>query len=228
MCSITATYIIYHEYSVTTDFMSNGSCVVTKETSYSLRTPFTYTNALSVDLSRAQTAGAISFGKFLGRGRKCQTGNGRTKFKRASNITLAARIGQAPSGILAYSNSTGAPILNTGEKAAIGVVVPFSVIAMTTAAFFFWRLAKRRRQNNSTPEPDHNEKKSDGPQPFLQIKGELLGEDSRHEMSAEAKLYELHDEQVYELYANESGQGKELEAQSPELNGEEIPHELKA
>jgi len=30
------------------------------------------------------------------------------------------------------------------------------------------------------------------------------------------------------LYTNESGQGKELEAQSPELNGEEIPHELKA
>ncbi len=144
-------------------------------------------------------------------------------------MTLAARAGQAPSGILTYSNSTGPPILNTGEKAAIGVVVPFSVIAMTTAALFFWQRAQRRRQKNSSTEPDNNEKQSDGPQPFLQIKGELLGENSRHEMPAEVRIYELHaDQSAYELYASESGRGQELAAQTPELRGEEFPHELKA
>ena len=100
---------------------------------------------------------------------------------------------------------------------------------MTTAALFFWHYAKRRRQKNPSTEPNHNEKSSDGPQPFLQIKGELLGEDSRHEMSAEARIYELHTEQsVFELYINELGQGKKVNVQTQELRGAEFTQELKA
>ena len=102
-------------------------------------------------------------------------------------------------------------------------MVPFSVIAMTTAALFFWQRAKRRRQKNSFTEPDNHEKQSGGPQPFLQIKGKLPGEDSRHEMPAEARIYELHaDQSAYELYANESGPGQKLAAQTLELRGEEF------
>ena len=148
---------------------------------------------LSADLSKAQTAGMSSFGNFLGLGRNCQTGNGPSKIKRVAKTRRAVGKRQAPSGILPYSNSTGAPILNTGEKAAIGVVVSFSVVAITAAAVFIWRLAKRRRRKDLLINSGNDEKKPDEPQPFLQIEGEV---NSRYEMPAEVKKHELHTEDL--------------------------------
>ena len=198
---------------MTTESASDGSCVVTKETLYSMETPFTYINTHSVKLLEAHTTGMSSLSSFLGLARNCQIGKGQNRIKRAAENRRAIGTSQPSLGVQPNHSSAGAPILNTGEKAAIGVVVPFSIIAITAAAFVVWRLAKRRRQRNSSTNSGNEKTPAELPGgdsrhdiPVEERLSEFQGEDSRHDIPAEERLYELQGEvNTYELSANTPG-----------------------
>ena len=128
------------------------------------------------------------------------------------------------------STSIASPVaikdLSRGQEAAIGTTIPLGITALLVLALFLWQREKKQRAKNILGQTVREETTEDNP-PFLQTKPELQGEDSRHEMPAEDRVFELDGGNTrYEIMTEEQNMRMNVQVQKQELRGEEFAVEI--
>ena len=243
-------YIVYNEYFINWDYPISGSCITTKEAPVSLQTPFSYTVTADENPSEVQYLGLSSFRNYLGL-EYCDIGesSSATPFplsptldgpsisfsstdpptstsiaSTVANVTSSPTLG-GPSisfsspdpptstritstvvNVTSSATTDRIKVLSWGQKAAIGTAISVGGTALLVLAVVFWQ--------RTNP-------------PFLQLKPELQGEDSRHEMPAEDRIYELDEGNTrYELMTEEQSRRLNVQVQQQELRGEEFALEI--
>lgn len=154
---LTTSYIVYDEYTVTSDYSTNGSCIIQKGAPIALPTLLSYTVTAGKDQSEAQYFGLSSFQNFLG-------------FQSCAGVTVTpvplALTQDSPS--ISFSSpypSTSASVASTvanmtssaatdrvkglsrGQKVGIGTATPVGATALLVLALFLWRKINKKREN---------------------------------------------------------------------------------
>ena len=132
--------------------------------------------------------------------------------------------------VVSTSTSIASPVaikdLSRGQEAAIGTTVPLGITALLVLALFLWQRKKKQRAKNILGQTVREETTEDNP-PFLQTKPELQGEDSRHEMPAEDRVFELDGGNIrHEIMTEEQNRRMNVQVQKQELRGEEFAVEI--
>ena len=248
----TTSYMVYDKYSITSGYLTRGSCVITEEGPLALGTPFSYTVTASENHSEVQHLGLSSFQSFLGFS-SCVTnvyrpGDNLIPLSPTVNSPTIPRSSQDPStnasdtSVAAHATSSAitpvaahvassatthrAQDLSRGQKVAIGTAIPVGGTALLVLALFlFWQRKKRQRAKRILHQPVQEERTEGNPS-FLQTKTELQGENSRHQMLAGDLRFELDDHSRYEIMTAEQNRRLNLQVRQQELRGEEFAHEL--
>ena len=237
----TTNYIVYNEYSITSDYLTNGSCIINEGAPVVLQTPFTYTVTAGGNQSEVQYLGLSSFQNSLGF-KTCAIGvlgPGDSLFPlsptvNGPNISLSSPNPSTNTSITSFvanvtSSATTARTegLSRSQRAAIGTATPVGGTALLVLALFvFWQKTKRQRARRILHQTVQKERSECNP-PFLQTKPELQGEDSRHEMLAEDLRFKLDEGNTrHEMMTEEQSGRPNLQVQQQELRGEEFAHEL--
>ena len=205
-----------------------------------METPFTYTVTTGENQSEMQYFGLLSFQTFLGFN-TCDFGllpPGDTPIP--IPLSLATKSPTTPLSspdpstnttitsvtTNVTSSATTARTRNRSQKAAIGTAIPVGGTALLVLVLFlFWQRIKRQRTRRMLDQTVQEERSESNP-PFLQTKPELQGEDSKHELSAEDRRFELDQNARYEIMTEEHSGRPNFQAQRQELRGEEFAHEL--
>lgn len=232
---------MYDQYSVTSDYSSNGSCIITEGVPVALQTPFSYTVTAGENQSEAQYLGLSSFHNFLGLD-NCDIGDPPgvtvTPFLLSPTLDSPSVSFSSPDPSTSTSiTSTVANVassvptdrvkgLSGGQKDAIKTVTYVGATTLLVLAFILWRRTKKQRAKRILRQTVQEERTDDNP-PFLQPKPELQGEDSRHEMIAEDRRFELDEANTrYEIMTEEQSRRLNVQVQQHELRGEEAALEL--
>ena len=229
----TTSYIVYNEYSITSDYSSDGTCMITEGVPIGLQTPFSYTVTAGENQSlQVQYLGLSSFQNFLGFV-NCDIG----ELAPVTPNPLSPTVDGPSIPVSSVDPSTSASIASAvanvtssattdRQKAAIGTAIPVGGIALLVLALFLWQRKKRQRAKRTLGQTVQEERTEDNP-PFLQPKPELQGEDSRHEMLAEDRIFELDEGNTrYEIMTEEQNRRMNVQVQKQELRGEEFAVEI--
>ena len=236
----TTRFIVYTAYSITTDYSTNGSCLISEGVPVALPTPFSYTVTAGENQSEVQSLGFSSFQNFLGF-TSCDYG-GVESLVTPTLLSPTLDSASIPSSNLGPSTSTSiaSPVANVtssattdrikdlsrGQEAAIGTAIPLGVIALLVLALVLWQRTRKQRAKKILGQTVQEERTEDNP-PFLQPKPELQGEDSRHEMPAEDRRVELDEDNTrYEIMTEGQNMRMNVQVQQQELRGEEFAVEL--
>lgn len=146
----------------------------------------------------------------------------------SSQSSEAAIPSNTPSAIQ-ISASTGSPKVTRGGIAAIGALVPVTLLTFIATGIWLLRKTMKRRRIPAGQHKTHDETEEqtrDETPAFLQQKPELQGEPSRQEMDAEERRYELHAEDTCEMFSEDDRQGRGNGRLGQELRGEEAARQL--
>ena len=144
----------------------------------------------------------------------------------SSGPSISTNIASTVAEVTSSATTDRTTDLSQGQKAAIGTAIPVGGIALIVLTLFLWQRMKKQRAIKILGQTVPEETTRDNP-PFLQIKPELQGEDSRHEMLAEDRIFELDGEKTrYEIMTEERSSRLNVQFQQQELRGEECALEL--
>ena len=233
-------YIVYDKYSITSGYLTRGSCVITEGGPLALGAPFTYTVTAGESHSEVQCLGLSLFQSFLGFS-SCATSIFRSgdiliplsPTVNSPTIPLSSpnpSTNESITSILAHVTSLAvthrAEGLSRGQRAAIATAIPVGgTVLLVLTLFFFWRRTKRQRAKR-TLHQTVQEERTEGNPSVLQTKPELQGENTRHEKLAEDLRFELEDNSRHEIMTGEQNRRLNGQVQQQELRGEEFVLEL--
>ena len=142
-----------------------------------------------------------------------------------SGPSISTNIASTVADVTSSATTDRTTDLSRGQKAAIGTTIPIGSTALLVLALFLWLRTKEQRAKRMLGQTVPEETTQDNP-PF-QTKPELQGEDSRHEMLAEDRIFELDGEKTrYEIMTEEGSSRLNVQVQQQELRGEEFALEL--
>ena len=230
-------YIVYNEYSITSDYSTNGSCIITEGVPIALPTPFSHTVTAGENQSEAQYLGLSLFQNFLGL-ENCDIGElrpGVTPFPLSPTLDSPSISFSSPdpststsiaSTVTSSATTDRVNGLSMGQKIAIKTFSYVGATALLVLALLLWQRTKKQRAKRILRQTVQEERTDDNP-PFLQPKPELQGEDSRHEMLAEDRRFELDEGNTrYEIMTEEQSRRLNVQVQQHELRGEEAALEI--
>lgn len=220
--------IIFAAYSITSEYILNGTCITASGRSSNVPTNITVHAESTADPTALRSAAVSLFREVLGFNRCSNDDAGVVNYPSATItglspraslnklsvapvVLLTATISPIPSPSSAQTDvspesattSYSRKGLSMSEKVAIGVVVP--IIAIASFLLGMIHLQRRRKRSLLAKENSNIGNSADNIQPYLQQKAELEAEEKRRlELEAEEIRYEFDDaERVHEIPGGE-------------------------